>query len=80
MAGYVQTYPTTAGGILWPGGVSNPAVGNVTPTSITQSLAIGETYHQTVSLTLPGSGALTNMVDVFLLFDDTGSFTGNTGA
>jgi hypothetical protein len=73
-----QTYPTTVGGILWPEGTSNPAVGNVTPTSITTSLALGETFHQTVSLTLPGSGALTNMVDVFLLFDDTGSFTANS--
>jgi hypothetical protein len=27
---------------------------------------------------LPNSGALTNLVDVFLLFDDTGSFVGNS--
>ena len=77
-AGSVQTFPTTVGGILWPAGVSNPAVGNVTPSSITASLAVGQVLHQTVSLTLPASGALTNMVDVFLLFDDTGSFTGNS--
>ena len=77
-AGYEQTYPTTTGGILWPAGTSNPAVGNVSPTGITVSLAEGASYHQTVSLTLPTSGALTNMVDVFLLFDDTGSFTGNS--
>lgn len=77
-AGYSQTSPTTLGGILWPTGVSNPAVGNVGPTSITKSLAIGESYRQTVSLTLPNTGALTNLVDVFLLFDDTGSFTSNS--
>lgn len=77
-AGYSQTSPTTLGGILWPTGVSNPAVGNVGPTSITKSLAVGESYRQTVSLTLPNTGALTNLVDVFLLFDDTGSFTNNS--
>jgi hypothetical protein len=76
--GCTQTYPQTIGGTLWPPGVSNPATGNVTPTSITTSLAIGQTHTTTVSLTLPGSGALTNMVDVFLLFDDTGSFTNNS--
>ncbi len=76
--GYIHTYPETTGGILWPTGVSNPASGNVTPTSITTSLAQGDHYSQTVSLTLPGSGGVTNMVDVFLLFDDTGSFTANS--
>ncbi len=30
-----HSYPQTGGGILWPTGVSHPAVGNVTPTSIT---------------------------------------------
>ena len=73
-----HTYPTTGGGTLWPAGVSHPAVGNVTPTSITTSLAAGQSYNQTVSLTLPGTGAISNMVDVFLLFDDTGSFTANS--
>lgn len=76
--GSTQTYPQTVGGTLWPAGVSNPAVGNVSPTSITTSLAIGQTYSTPVSLTLPGSGSLTNLVDVFLLFDDTGSFTNNS--
>lgn len=76
--GYTQTYPTTVGGTLWPTGVSNPAIGNVSPTSITASLAQGQTYNQTVSLTLPSGGAITNRADVFLLFDDTGSFTGNS--
>ncbi len=76
-AGYKSTSPTV-GGILWPSGVSNPSIGNVSPTSITLSLAAGQTSTQTVSLTLPSTGALTNMVDVFLLFDDTGSFTGNS--
>jgi VCBS repeat-containing protein len=73
-----HTYPTTGGGILWPDGISHGAVGNVTPTSITTSLENGQHYLQTVSLTLPGTGTLTNLVDVFLLFDDTGSFTSNS--
>ncbi|WP_197455072.1 SdrD B-like domain-containing protein [Stieleria varia] len=77
-AGFVQTFPSTESGILWPEGVSNAAVGNVTPTLIETSLAKDETYTQTVSLTLPTTGALTNLVDVFLLFDDTGSFTSNS--
>ncbi|MCA9136374.1 MAG: hypothetical protein KDB00_06440, partial [Planctomycetales bacterium] len=77
-AGWVQTFPQTVDGILWPEGVSNPAVGNVTPTLIEKSLSKGESFTQTVSLTLPTTGALTNMVDVFLLFDDTGSFTSNS--
>ncbi len=77
-SGYGLTFPTTSGGILWPTGVSNPAVGNVSPTSITTSLMVGQSYTQTVSLTLPNTGALTNAVDVFLLFDDTGSFTNNS--
>ena len=76
--GHDQQYPTTVGGILWPAGTSNPASGNVTPTSITTSLAEDQTDTEHVSLTLPSSGALTNMVDVFLLFDDTGSFTANS--
>ena len=77
-AGYSQTSPTTLGGILWPSGVSNPAVGHVSPLSITTSLAAGSSHRQSVSLTLPNTGALTNLVDVFLLFDDTGSFVNNS--
>lgn len=77
-SGREHSYPATTGGILWPSGVSNPAVGNVTPSSITTSLAEGQTEHDNVSLTLPGSGSISNMVDVFLLFDDTGSFTANS--
>jgi hypothetical protein len=77
-SGREYTYPTTAGGVLWPAGVSNPVVGNVTPTGITTVLAEGQTEHHTVSLTLPAAGSLSNMVDVFLLFDDTGSFTANS--
>lgn len=73
-----HSYPTTTGGTLWPTGTSNPAVGNVTPGTITTSLATGQSYRTNVSLTLPGSGGITNMVDVFLLFDDTGSFTSNS--
>lgn len=76
--GYQHTYPGTVGGTLWPQGVSNPAAGNVTPGSITASLAAGESLRQSVSITLPNTGALTNLVDVFLLFDDTGSFVNNS--
>ncbi|QOV89384.1 tandem-95 repeat protein [Humisphaera borealis] len=76
--GNKRTFPRTTGGILWPTGVSNPAVGNVSPGSINISLAKGQKHRQTVSLTLPNTGALTNLVDVFLLFDDTGSFVNNS--
>ncbi|MBX3420035.1 MAG: hypothetical protein KF752_00625 [Pirellulaceae bacterium] len=76
--GHTGTSPTTIGGDLWPDGVSNLAVGNVTPLSITRSLENGEHFSQNVTITLPGSGGLTNLVDVFLLFDDTGSFTYNS--
>ena len=77
-AGFTQTAPNTVGGILWPTGTSHAAVGNVTPGEITRSLAQGESYRTSVSLTLPTGNALTNLVDVFLLFDDTGSFTNNS--
>jgi len=73
-----HTYPGTVGGILWPSGTSNPAIGNVNPTSITDSLVQGQSHRQNVSITLPNTGALTNLVDVFLLFDDTGSFVSNS--
>jgi hypothetical protein len=77
--GWQRTYPATpGGGVLWPAGVSNAPIGNVSPLSITTVLANGQTYNDNVSLTLPTGGALTNMVDVFLLFDDTGSFTANS--
>lgn len=75
---FEPTYPNTKGGILWPAGVSNPAVGNVSPTSITFAVAQGQSYNQSVSITLPNTGSITNMVDVFLLFDDTGSFVNNS--
>lgn len=77
-AGFKQTAPDTIGGILWPTGTSHAAVGNVTPTEITKALAQGESYRTTVSITLPQNNSLTNLVDVFLLFDDTGSFTNNS--
>ncbi|MFO0954167.1 MAG: SdrD B-like domain-containing protein [Isosphaeraceae bacterium] len=76
--GSTRSFPLTGGGVLWPAGTSNPAVGNVSPTRITTALAVGQSYRQTVSLTLPGTGSLSNMVDVFLLFDDTGSFVNNS--
>ncbi len=72
-----KTYPLTGGGILWPAGTSNPAQGLVSPGSIKTALNDGESYSQSVSLTLPDT-AISNMVDVFLLFDDTGSFTSNS--
>lgn len=73
-----HTYPQTTGGILLPPGVSNPSQGLVSPGSINVNLANGQSHAQTVSLSLPGTGGITNMVDVFLLFDDTGSFTSNS--
>ena len=76
--GWSQTYPATTGGTLWPSGVSNAPIGNVSPTSITAVLSEFQSMHQNVSLTLPSTGALTNKIDVFLLFDDTGSFTDNS--
>ena len=77
-AGYTQTSPTTVGGILWPTGVSNPAVGNVSPLDITTSLAIGRIASPNGQSHAAHDGALTNLVDVFLLFDDTGSFVNNS--
>ena len=73
-----HTYPTTGGGVLWPAGTDHAPVGNVTPSKITAALSDGESLTKTVSLTLPGAGGVTNLVDVFLLFDDTGSFTSNS--
>ncbi|MEY3175670.1 MAG: hypothetical protein RLZZ436_3584, partial [Planctomycetota bacterium] len=70
--------PATGGGFLWPAGTSRPASGNVTPTSLQLTLAAGQSSLQNVSLTLPGTGSLSTLVDVFLLFDDTGSFTANS--
>ena len=77
-AGHTKSSPSTTGGILWPTGASHPAVGNVSPSSIVASLSNGQSYNQTISITLPDTGALTDVVDVFLLFDDTGSFTYNS--
>ncbi len=73
-----HTYPRTGGGTLWPDGSSHAAIGNVSSDSITVALDEGQVFTQTVSLTLPTTGNLTNLVDVFLLFDDTGSFTTNS--
>ena len=76
--GYSRSSPNTVGGTIWPTGSSNPASGLVTPSSITATLATGASHRQNVSITLPDTGSLTNMVDVFLLFDDTGSFVSNS--
>ena len=73
-----HTYPQTVDGILWPSGSNNPAIGNVSPGLIELSLQNGQSVSQTVSITLPNTGTITNLVDVFLLFDDTGSFTSNS--
>jgi hypothetical protein len=70
--------PPTGGGVLWPRGTSRSASGNVAPTSLQLTLANGQSSLQNVSLTLPGTGSLSTLVDVFLLFDDTGSFTANS--
>lgn len=72
------TYPNTVGGILWPTGTSHPSIGNVTPSEVTVSLAKDQSIRQNYSITLPGTGGLSSMVDVFLLFDDTGSFVNNS--
>jgi len=77
-SGYLQSSPNTVGGTLWPAGTSNPASGLVSPQSIELTLASGATHRQNVSITIPGTGSLTSMVDVFLLFDDTGSFINNS--
>ena len=60
-------------------GESNPADGDVSPDSIDLRLGPADgVVPQTVSLTLPTNEALLDKVDVFLLFDDTGSFGGYT--
>ena len=51
-----HSYPGTIGGILWPTGTSNPSIGNVNPTSITDSLVQGQSHRQNVSITLPNPG------------------------
>ncbi|MCA9167999.1 MAG: tandem-95 repeat protein, partial [Planctomycetales bacterium] len=71
------TYPTTGGGTLWPQGTSNSAIGNVTPGIVETVLADGESYRQSYSVTMSQAG-ISKLVDVFLLFDDTGSFTSNS--
>ena len=55
-------------------GTNSPAVGNVNPTTIDLNLLLTDIANQTVSLTVPLQGAIAPNVDVFLLFDDTGSF------
>ena len=55
-------------------GTNSPAVGNVNPTAIDLNLLLTDIANQTVSLTVPLQGAIAPNVDVFLLFDDTGSF------
>jgi hypothetical protein len=48
--------------------------GNVAPGSINLTLGAGASATTPVSLTLPSSGSPITEADVFLLFDDTGSF------
>ncbi len=52
----------------------NAPSGNVDPNQLALTLANGAQYTGDVSITLPGTVA--PKVDVFLLFDDTGSFSG----
>src|SRR5262245_28737655 len=54
-------------------GQSNPPSGRVDPTRVDLNLGRGDSSTQTVSLTVPATGAAPK-VDVFLLLDDTGSF------
>ncbi|MBP0018314.1 MAG: putative Ig domain-containing protein [Cyanobacteria bacterium SBLK] len=55
-------------------GLANPADGDVTPIAIDLDLELGEVVQREVSLTLP-TESLFPTVDVFLLFDHTGSFS-----
>ncbi len=76
--GHAVSFPETKSGILWPTGTSNVAQGNVSPSSASFSLAEKESFRQNYSITMPATGGLSNTVDVFLLFDDTGSFVNNS--
>src|SRR5262249_38052762 len=69
--GFVTDPPTPFN----PPGGSNPASGSVDPTQIDLNLGRGDVTTRDVSFTVPTTGAVTK-VDVFLLFDDTGSFSG----
>ncbi|MGK7905468.1 MAG: Ig-like domain-containing protein [Hormoscilla sp.] len=54
---------------------SSSGLPSIAPNRIELSLLPSELARETVSITLPpGSGLLTSNVDIFLLFDDTGSF------
>jgi hypothetical protein len=70
--GSAQTFPGIASGEFI--GTNSPAEGNVNPTAIDLNLSPTEVATEIVSLTLPQQGAIAPNVDVFLLFDDTGSF------
>ena len=59
-----------------PQGFDNPAQGAVSPDGISLILEDGELLETTVSITLPEDAASSSKVDVFLLFDDTGSYAG----
>ena len=51
----------------------NPALGSVTPGQIDLALDAGQSQTEVVTVVL---GDYIPMIDVFLLFDDTGSFSG----
>ncbi|HOX39641.1 MAG TPA: SdrD B-like domain-containing protein [Candidatus Brocadiia bacterium] len=74
--GWEATYPVTGGtgALVEPTEPSNPASGNVSPTMIDLDLHNAESAIRDVMLTLPHTGGVVTDVDVFLLFDDTGSF------
>ncbi len=66
----VSTPPTT---FNLPG-TTDPTTGKVTPQGIALALGAGSTSQQTISVTLPQATGTISKADVFLLFDDTGSF------
>ena len=70
----IITEPETQ--LVLPVGFDNPPTGNVTPGGIALSLEEGETSSGSVSITLPADSVGVSAVDVFLLFDDTGSYAG----
>lgn len=63
-----------------PPGDGSPHSGDVQPTEINVRLADGQTQTVAVQLNLPAAGSLVPNADVFLLFDDTGSFANTAPA
>jgi len=59
---------------------ANSALGDVAPGTIDLALTAGQTQTLTVSIALPDDAIVVSAADVFLLFDDTGSFTNTAPA